>query len=77
MNPLLVQVDDVFKPGRWAMSLLVEKHFVGLEVVEGRVFGWILARDLIGPAVERRVVVVHLLVLAFPRALFQLRLGNL
>ena len=59
------------------MSLLVEEHLVGLEVVEGRVLGGILTRDLIGPAVERRVVVVDLLVLAFPGALFQLRLSNL
>ena len=59
------------------MSLLVEEHLVGLEVVEGRVLGGILARNLIGPAVERRVMVVHLVVLSFPGALLQLRLGNL
>ena len=77
LNPLLIQVDEVLEPGRWAMSLLVEEHLVGLEVVEGRVLGGILARNLIGPAVERRVMVVHLVVLSFPGALLQLRLGNL
>ena len=77
MNPLLIQVDEVLETGRWAMSLLVEKHLVGLEVVESGVLGGIFAGDLIGPAVERRVVVVNLFVLAFPGALFQLGLSNL
>ena len=77
LNPLLVQVDEVLESGRWAMSLLVEEHLVGLEVVESGVLGGIFAGDLIGPAVERRVVVVHLVVFSIPGALLQLRLGNL
>ena len=77
-NPLLIQIDNVLKSGRWTMPLLVEEHFVRFEIVEGRVLRGILAGDLIGPAVQRGVVVIHLVLalLAFA-ALLQLGLGNL
>ena len=68
----------MLKSCRWAMSLLVEEHFVRFEVVEGRFLGGILAGELIGPAVQGRVVVVDLvLTLLALAALFQLGLGNL